>query len=410
MDKGVPTRTTPVDRDNAFREETVHMNSLSAVIITSDPARRRALVGALANHGVKITREFSAYPPLDDLLKALALDCHIVVFDLVPDVETALSLVENTSGDQALTVMVYSDSDNPELVMRSMRAGAREFLTHPPSAESLTEALVRASARVESSNLKKAGGKLLLFISAKGGAGVTTLASNFALALQQESAKEVAIVDLNLHLGDVSVLLGLTPKYTVLDALRTGSRLDVDLVSTLMEQHKSGLAVLAGPDEYNPAPYPENDSLRKLLRVLRSRFPYVVVDGGSGLGTEADTLLQVADVIYLVTQVDIPSLRNAQRALAHVRRLGESQRDIEIVLNRYDSRGGIGQDQIEQALTVPVRWKIPNDYAAARSSHNAGSPLILQKSDLSAALRQMAQLACGKSPDSGKKRRLSLFG
>jgi pilus assembly protein CpaE len=401
-----PAMTT----EGANREDgAIHMHALAAIIVSTDLNRRRALIGALTSQGVKITREFSEHPLLDDLLKACAVECHIVVLDLEPDVETALGLVENISGDQALTVMVYAGGPDPELLMRSMRAGAREFLTHPLSAESLPEALVRASARVESFQIKKASGKLLLFLSAKGGAGVTTLASNFALALQQESTKEVALVDLNLRLGDVSVLLGLTHKYTVLDALRTGSRMDGDLISTLLAQHSSGLAVLAGPDDYNPLPYSENGSLQKLLRILRARFPFVVVDGGSGLGAEADTLLQLADVIYLVTQVDIPSLRNAQRVLAHMQKLGTELRTLEVVLNRFDSRGGIAQDQIEKALTVPAKWKIPNDYSAARSSHNAGSPLMLQKSHVSAALRQMAQTACGKDSQA-KKRRMSLFG
>jgi len=386
------------------------MHSLSAVIVSVDTLRRRAVTSALTSHGVTITREFSEYPGFDALMKATLADSHIVVIDLVPDVEVALALVENISAsDPALTVMVCGGSNDPELLMRSMRAGAREFLSQPVSADALPEALVRAAARLELSQTKKTVGKVLLFTSAKGGAGVTTLASNFALALKQEAGKEVALVDLNLHLGDVSVLLGMTARYTVLDALHSGSRMDIDLVSSLMVEHKTGLSLLAGPDEYHPIVTSDNGNLRKLLRILRGRFSFVVVDGGSGLGPEADTLLQLADVIYLVTQVDIPSLRNAQRVLAHIQKWGPSQRSLEIVLNRFDSRGGIDQDQIERALTEPVKWRIPNDYAAARSSHNMGAPLVLQKSELSTALRQMAQVACGKSPEGGKKKRFGLF-
>lgn len=407
MDRGT-LQAVDANPGREAREERIHMHSLSAVTVSSDGIRRRALIAALAGHGVRIAREFSDYPNLDELLKASSLDCQIVVVDLVPDVEAAVNLVENISGDLALTVMAYAGSNDPELLMRCMRAGAREFLTQPVSTESLAEALVRASARLETSQLKKATGKLLLFASAKGGSGVTTLASNFALALKQESEKDIALVDLNLHLGDVSVLLGMTPRYTVLDALRSGNRMDMDLVSTLLMDHASGLKVLAGPDEYHPIVTSDNGDLRKLLRILKGLFPFVVVDGGSGLGTDADTLLQLADVVYMVTQVDIPSLRNAQRVLSHVQKLGPGQRSVEIVLNRFDSRGGIDQEQVEKALTAPVRWRIPNDYAVARSSHNAGSPLMLQKSGLSAALREMAQAACGKSPE-GKKKRYGLF-
>jgi len=404
-------RFTPDMTGHEAHPEGISMHTLSAVVVSVDTNRRRAVTSALAGHGVTITREFGEYPSFDALVKATMADSHIVVIDLVPDVEVALSLVENISGsDPALTVMVYAGSNDPELLMRSMRAGAREFLSQPIAAESLPETLVRAAARLESSQTKKAAGRLLLFASAKGGAGVTTLASNFALALKQESGKEIALVDLNLQLGDVSVLLGMKPRYTVLDALHSGSRMDVDLVSSLMTEHETGVSLLAGPDEYHPIVTSDNGNLRKLLRILRGRFPFVVVDGGSGLGPEAETLLQLADVVYLVTQVDIPSLRNAQRVLAHVQQWGPSQRSLEIVLNRFDSHGGIDQDQIERALTAPVKWKIPNDYAAARSSHNMGAPLMLQKSAISTALRQMAQVACGKNPDSGKKKRFGLFG
>jgi len=388
----------------------IHMHSLSAIIISPDISRRPALIGASTNQSVSIAREFNQYPSFDELLKATSQDCHVVVVDLVPDVEAALGLVENISAsDPGLTVMVYSPSNDPQLLMRSMRAGAREFLTQPVSPESLTEAFVRASARLESSQVKKATGKLLLFAGAKGGAGVTTLASNFALALKQESEKDVTLVDLDLHLGDVSVLLGLTPRYTVLDALRSGNRMDSDLVSTLMVQHKSGLAVLAGPDEYHQVAFSNIGDLRKLLRILRGQFPYVVLDGGSGLGMDTGTLLELADVVYLVTQVDIPSLRNAQRMISHIQKQGADHRSLEIVLNRFDGRSGIDQDQVEKALTAPVKWKIPNDYAAARASHNAGTPLVLQKSPLSSALHQMARAACGK-PESGRKKVLGLFG
>lgn len=391
--------------------ERVPMQTLSAVVVSADGNRHRTLTRALSSQGVTITREFSEYPIFETLLKAAAADCQIVVIDLVPDVETALNLVENISGgDPALTVMVYAGNSDPELLMRSMRAGAREFLVHPVLPESLPETLVRASARLESSQVRKAAGKLLLFASAKGGAGVTTLASNFALALRQESGKEIALVDLNLHLGDVSVLLGMTPRYTVLDALRSGARMDMDLIGTMMTQHESGLSLLAGPDEYQPSITLHNGNLRKMLRILRGRFPFVVVDGGSGLGPEAESLLQLADVIYLVTQVDIPSLRNTQRVLSHMQKSEVNERTVEIVLNRFDSRGGIDQEQIERALTAPVRWRMPNDYAAARSSHNTGTPLVLEKSELSTALRHMAQGACGKNPGGGKKRRFSLFG
>ena len=161
----------------------------------------------------------------------------------------------------------------------------------------LTEALIRASARrLETDRRKKVSGKMLVFLGAKGGTGVTTLASNFAIALQKESGREVVLVDLDVQLGDVSLVLGITPKFTILDALRNGTqRLDSDFVSTLLTQHSSGISVLAASDQYHPSRSLEDGSLGKLMYILRDQFPYVVVDAGSSLARAGDLLLELAD-------------------------------------------------------------------------------------------------------------------
>ena len=126
----------------------------------------------------------------------------VIIVELDTDPEQALDLVEHICGSSSTTVMVYSTHTDSELLVRCMRAGAREFLTQPIAPNTIAEALVRASVRRPATRpAKKVGGKLLVFLGAKGGSGVTTIASNFAVALAQESRRSTVLVDLDLPFG-----------------------------------------------------------------------------------------------------------------------------------------------------------------------------------------------------------------
>lgn len=389
------------------------MNLLSVLLISPDYGRRRALAQAFLGQQVTIAEELGAYPNFNQLLKLTESGCDVVVVDIDGDPDVALDLVENIcSRNPVLTVMVFSSRREPELLVRCMRAGARELLTEPLQTGALVEAIIRASARrIELDRQKKVSGKILIFRGAKGGSGATTVASNFAVALKKESGQDVVLVDLNLELGDAAVVLGLKPGFSVKDALMNSSRLDQDFVSSLLAEHESGLWVLTGSDDFGGLPELQNGALAKLLYILRDRFPFVVVDVGPSLGTAGDVVFEMGDRVYLVLQVDIPALRNAQRLISHLRGPADAPSRIELVLNRYDPRKlEIEESQIEKALLLPLKWKIPNDYAAVRRSLDEGAPLASGKSPVALALFQMARAACGKELENGKKKKFGLFG
>jgi pilus assembly protein CpaE len=272
------------------------------------------------------------------------------------------------------------------------------------------DAIVRASARrLESDRQKKTTGKVLVFRGAKGGSGTTTVACNFAIALKKESGQDVALVDLNLELGDIGVILGLKSAFSVKDALNNPRRLDQDFVSTLLAEHESGVSVLMASDEYGTSPEIEAGTLGKLLYILRDRFPYVVVDAGPSLGLAGNLVYEMADLVYLVMQVDIPTLRNAKRIISHVQGPIDNASRVEVVLNRYDSRKSeIEEAQIAKALALPLSWKIPNDYAGVRRSFDSGAALA-GNSPVAQALSRMARAACGKPQENGSKKRWGLF-
>lgn len=389
--------------------DAIGSNVLSVALIGPTESRRKPIASALAALHGSMIREYPKYPEIDDVPKLLEAEYDVIVMELDSDPEYALEVVESICGTSNVTVMVYSEQVNPDMLVRCMRAGAREFLAQPITTATIAEAMVRASVRRPSGKaLKKTAGKLLLFVGAKGGSGVTTVATNFAVSLaQQESGKSTVLIDLNLPLGNAALDIGLTPEYSTANALQNYTRLDSNYLSTLLTKHSSGLSVLAAPDKYSSA-QATNESVERLLAVARQEFDYVIVDVGSRFDSMTRPLLDAASVVYLVLQVSISELRNANRLITDLFRSGNAK--LEVVLNRFTPRAlSIDEASITKALTVAPSWKLPSDYPAARTAQNTASPLVIQDSPIARVIRQMTRAATGSTDTPEKKKRFGLF-
>jgi pilus assembly protein CpaE len=382
---------------------------MSVALIGPDEQRRRAVASALAGSQANATREFSSYPELDDVPQLVENGFDVIIVDLDSDPERALDLVEHICGNTAATVMVYSTQADPELLVRCMRAGAREFLNQPIAPNTIAEALVRASVRRPAVRPpKKTLGRLLIFAGAKGGSGVSTIASNFAILLAQESKQNTLLLDIDLPLGAAALDLGITTQFSTANALQDSSRLDSNFLTKLLSKHSSGLSVLSAPDNYTPV-HASDEAVSRLLTVARQDFDFVVIDAGSSMGSTYKTLLEGASVVYLITQVSIAELRNSNRLIAEFFQ-GPTPK-LEIVLNRFTANTlGIDEEGITKALTESPRWRIPNDYVTVQRAQNTATPLALGDSAIAAVIRQMARTACGLPAVADKKRRFSLFG
>jgi len=388
--------------------DTLGNNVLSVAVIGPSEPQRRSVTTALASLQGSITREYAAYPELGDLQHLIEVDYDVIIVELDSSPEYALELIENICGRAQGTVMVYSDQVYPEMLMRCMRAGAREFLSQPVTASSIAEAMVRASVRRPTRTAKNTLGKMLVFVGAKGGSGVTTIASNFAVALANGSGKRVALIDLNLPFGNAALDLGITAQYSSATALLNPNRLDANYLSTLLVKHNSGLSVLAAPDKYVSV-HPTEESIERLVNATRQNFDYIVVDAGSRFDSASKSLFDSGSTVYLVLQVGISELRNANRLISEVFRVNGVK--LEIVLNRFSGRGqSIDIDSINKALTVPATWKVPGDFVAVRASQNTATPLVDENNAVSRVIKQMSRAVYGPPEIQEKKKKFSLFG
>ncbi len=391
---------------------------LAIALIGPNDVRREAAAGALAMAGFPAAhvQEFRSYPPSMDSEMSRLLDERndVILIDLDSNVEVALDLVESICAFGTATVMVYSNQQSSELLMRCMRSGAREFLPVPFAPETVAEALVRVAARQPAERRPAAkpmkAGKMLVFMGAKGGVGVTSVACNYAVALAQDTDKRTILIDLDLPLGDAALNLGIVAEFSTVNALQEADRLDASFLSRLLVKHSSGLSVLAAPGRF-PNYEPSNEALAKLIAVARQEFDYVVVDVGSRLSLPGTALYSEASTVYLVTQAGIPELRNSNRLISQVFANHGGPR-LEVVLNRYESRTlGVSEEHINKALTRPAQWKIPNDHGLMRKMQIIGAPLVLDDNALAKTIRDMALSVNGPQPvETPKKKGFSFFG
>lgn len=370
---------------------------ISVALIAPDDGQRRAIAKAVSAAPARIAGEFAEYPSANVISKLIDAGCNLIIVDLDAGVERALDLIEAVCRrDVSVTVMACSAKNAADVIIRAMRAGAREFLASPITANSIAEAFSRATARHQSVATERSTGQLMVFQGTKGGAGSTTLATNFAVALAKKSVGEVVLVDLHPQLGEIALGLGIAAHFSVADALANAGRLDADFLSTLLTRHESGLTVLASADAYGTHRSLERGA-EKLFRILREEFAFVVVDAGSCSGNIPDILFETANVVYLVVEGNLPALRNARRLISYFT-ARENAPALELVLNRYNSRTvEIDEESALKALSRPVDWKIPNDYTSVRGAQNLGVPLVTMDTAIARAITQMANAACRSS-------------
>jgi pilus assembly protein CpaE len=389
------------------------MNDLSTVVVGPNELLRRQVCDAVTLRNAHLAREYAIYP---DVSQRHALgnltEQDVLLVELDSNPEAGVDLVRQVaSSTESITVMVYSATKDADSVVRCMQAGAREFLSVPLNIEQFSQALQRAASRRPDSSTQRPRrrGRNVVFLGAKGGVGSTTLAANYALALQKESKDDVCLVDLNTQLGDAALSLGLEPKFSVLDALESASRLDYDFLSALLAEHSSGLSVLAGPDAYESGRVTDSYSLDMLLDLLGQNFAYTVLDAGGAGGEYTAAAMQRADLVYLVIQADVATVRNAQRLIAHFQAgIGSGPR-IELVLNRVGAKEQLSQAQVENTLGAKVRWSVPNDFRRIQDALNRGVPLADNASPVSQALEAMARSYTGKQTEEKGGSWLSLF-
>ncbi len=296
------------------------------------------------------------------------------IITLGTNADQAVKLIQRLNSEAPNTVVISSASDpSPDLVLQSLRAGAREFLQLPIREQELKTVLDRVAefcaGRVEAPKRK---GRVIAVFSSKGGCGTSFIAANLAVATNARTA----LVDLNLQAGDLPLFLGIDPRYSFADMAENRARLDDALIKSFVSPYSSNLSLIAAPKEADSADEVEPEHVFEVLQRLRESYEYVVLDPQHTFDSITLAALDQADEIVLVLTLDIPAIRSTQRALEIFDRLGYPRKKIRIVVNRWSKQIDLDLRQVEKFLGEPVIGFIPSDYQTAVTSINLGQPLI----------------------------------
>lgn len=299
------------------------------------------------------------------------LNCDVIV---IMDISEKGKEVQEAAENFKLCtskIIITSTNYSTNTIIKALRMGAKEFLPKPV----LKDDLLRVVTRLSNLNGADAGSesKIITVYSNKGGIGKTTIAINLASELAKVTKDKVALVDLNLQLGDVSTFLNLNPAFDVNYVIHKLVDKDEATLLKAFEKYKNtSMYVLADPSYIEQSESITPQQITTLFSALKKVFPYVVVDMSSNIDPNSLKILDSSDWILFTTIVNIPAIRNCQRCLNLFRSRRYPKDKVKVIINRYMENDEIKIEDIENTLGEKVYWKIPNNYFTIMEAINKG--------------------------------------
>ncbi|MEO7650103.1 MAG: hypothetical protein ABIZ80_06520 [Bryobacteraceae bacterium] len=332
---------------------------------------------------------------------------NICFLDVGSSWDSATPLIaELSSMTPPIPVVAVHTGNDPDLILRSLRQGANEFLYQPFTGEQVGSALDRLARLRHTSNVhSRELGKVYAVIPGKGASGASTVASNLAFQLLRQNPKhKVLLADLDATTGTLSFGLKLRSNYSFVDALVHSSQLDSDLWRALVTSQQ-GVDVLLSPETpINGSP--SHHDAAAMIEYSRENYGTIVADLSSPFGEWNLTLARLCDELLLVTSNELPALHSTQKAVVHLERNGIERSKIKLVVNRFNPDAGLGREAIEMALHLDVFHQLPSDHESVQRSLLEGKP-VPATSALGRSIAAMTDRLTGRQTQAKRQSLLS---
>ena len=371
-------------------------------------------------HLIELSRQLRARPGSDevDMIAGTPARLSTMSDDAIPD----LLVVDQPRADEGdldqlerlghlfprMAFIVLSGDLSQDFLLRAMRAGVREVLPAAPGAADLAKAVDHIAEKFGSQGA--AQGKVLAFISCKGGSGATFIATNLGYALAASGHKRVALLDLNLHFGDASLFVSENkPLATLADVTRDIHRLDPSFLASSMLNVLPNFSVLAAPEDPAHASEVLPEHIDAIIKLARRQYDFVVLDVGRNLDAVSVRALDHADLIFPILQTTLPYIRDGKRLLGMFRSLEYDKDKVRLIVNRHDKGGEIRLQDLEAAYGTTIDRTVPNHYASAAASVNQGMPILQldKNSPITRSLQEFAASLTGVSAEAAPQGWLS---
>jgi pilus assembly protein CpaE len=386
-----------------------------AIVDPSDATREALRNVLLGMESIWLEAECARYEFFLEVISQSIPDVAVVSLD--SDQTKALQLIAQMTSDLPdVPILAISARGDGQAILQALRNGAREFLTVPVVLEELLKALARLQ-RGRSNGDKNNGGEstakaealVIAVLGSRGGVGCTSVAVNLGATLAQDPNHNAALIDLDLALGDADVALDLMADYTLADVSLNIDRLDLQFLRRSLSKHACGLSLLPHPVQMEDASLIREDHLQRVIGLLRASYTHLVLDLSKSFSPTDVTALRMADLILLVAQLDLSSLRNVVRVLATLGNDNSLIDKVQVVLNRVGSDSDISLKKAEETIGKPIYWQIPNEPKTLVDARNHGTPLILHapKCKVQQSIAGLAEAVCGKQLQAAVKEKSS---
>lgn len=361
----------------------------------------------------------------ENLRKLLSFDCGFLVIGEASNGKEAVALTKRLKPDIVLmdinmpvmdgieatriitveapmsTVVILSVQGEQEYLREAMAAGARNYLVKPFSVDELINTIrkthdleVQRRARIMPIVApQRKLGRVVTVFSTKGGVGKTTIATNLAAELAKRSNRSVVLVDLDLQFGDIAIMLDTVPVRTIADIARE-EEVDSEIVEACLFTHDTGIRVLPSPLRPEQSEIVTGRHVEAILGLLAESFDFIVIDLPQGLADISLTAMDAADIIFLITSLELPAIKNAGICLEIMDALGYEDDKVKLVVNRSSKEIGVDIGEMENALKRTVDIHIPSDGRLVVQSVNKGVPFVLSNptAKVSLAIKDLARI------------------
>ncbi len=284
-----------------------------------------------------------------------------------------------------------------EIIIQALRAGAKELFTQTINREEIKAALLKVEKHINNVNINHNNlrrGKIINAFGSKGGVGTTTVAVNLAASLNElEDVKSVALMDMNLLFGEIPLFLDVNTVLNWGEMVKNISRVDTTYLKSALTKHSTGVHVLPSPSGLDGVNLATPDIIEHLLGLMRNEYDFIVIDNGQSIDDISLKILELSDMVLLVSILSLPSLVNIKRLLETCSDLGHRQENkVKVIINRYHKKSEISVKEAEEATGKKISWFIPNDYHTTMSAINQGKVLssVTKKAKIVKNFRNLA--------------------
>ncbi len=352
--------------------------------------------------------EIPVYPPAAGLMEVLNVQApDVCLADVASDRDRGLELIKEISTMQPrMPVVALIPANETDLILKCLRAGATEFLTHPFSSQQFEQVLGRIVAKNPSAKGMGKAGRVVAVVPAKGACGASTVASGLTFHWKRRAGK-MLLADLDPLTGTVSFLLKLRSQFSFMDAVTLTQTMDADVWKNLITVVR-GVDVMLSPDGAVDGIHDILDA-SSIVDYARWHYETSIIDLAGAYGPWNLSILKLADEILLVSTNELPALQATQRALNYLEQNRVDRGKVKLIVNRYNRDVGLSKEVIETAIRCEVFQLLPSDFDGVQRAMIEGKPTPVS-SPFGKGLAQLAEKLGGRAEPAKAQKSGSSWG